>query len=128
MIPQLASAGAAIGTLVAEGVVWIVQFIALRKEVIPAYRNVRYGAVILATFVGANTCTYIHLCVVAKFRYILNILYPFLDKSRTDTAENIVKEETFGSPGLFENRSEHKNGKHIKENVAESCMILICAM
>ena len=32
---------------------------------------------------------------MAKFRYILNILYPFLDKSRTDTAENIVKEETF---------------------------------
>ena len=62
-----------------------------------------------------NTCTYIHLCVVAKLRYILNILHSFLDKSRTDTAENIVKEETFGSPGLFENRSEHKNGKHIKE-------------
>lgn len=61
LIPQLASAGAAIGTLVAEGVVWIVQFIALRKEVIPAYRNVRYGAVILATFVGVVSSSWVKM-------------------------------------------------------------------
>ncbi len=60
--------------------------------------------------------------MLAKFYHILDILYSFLDKSRTDTAENIVEEETFGSPGLFENRSEHENSKHIKENVAESAV------
>ena len=60
--------------------------------------------------------------MLAKFYHILNILHSFLDKSRTDTTENIVEEKTFGSPGLFENRSEHENCKHIKENVAESAV------
>ena len=67
LIPQLASAGAAIGTLVAEGVVWIVQFIALRKEVIPAYRNVRYGAVILATFVGVVSSSWVKMLGMGNF-------------------------------------------------------------
>ena len=60
--------------------------------------------------------------MLAKLRYILNILHSFLDKSRTDTADNIVKEETLRSPGLNEKRSEHKNGKHIEKNVAEPAM------
>ena len=60
--------------------------------------------------------------MLAQFRYVLNILNPFLNESCTDTAKDIVKQETFGAPGLFENRSEHKNGKHIKENVAESAV------
>ena len=67
LIPQLASAGAAIGTLVAEGVVWIVQFIALRKEVIPAYRNVRYGAVILATVVGVVSSSWVKMLGMGNF-------------------------------------------------------------
>ena len=36
--------------------------------------------------------------------------------------KDIVKQETFGTPGLFENRSEHENGKHIKKYMAEPAM------
>lgn len=42
LIPQMASAGAAIGTLVAECVVWLVQYYVLRNRVTKAYRNIQY--------------------------------------------------------------------------------------
>jgi len=53
LIPKYASAGAAIGTLVAEIVVWIVQYIYLRKQIKDAYKNIRYGVLILALFLGS---------------------------------------------------------------------------
>lgn len=52
LIPQMASTGAAIGTLAAEISVFIVQYIALKKLVKEAYRQVHYiaiGASILAS-------------------------------------------------------------------------------
>ena len=52
LIPRMASAGAAIGTLVAEIVVWIVQFIALRVDVTEAYRRIRYGKILFAIVLG----------------------------------------------------------------------------
>ena len=48
LIPRMASSGAAIGTLAAEAVVLIVQYVALRKEVISAYKQVKYGTILLA--------------------------------------------------------------------------------
>ena len=50
LIPKYASVGAAIGTLVAEIAVWIVQYIYLRKQIKDAYKNVRYGVLVLALF------------------------------------------------------------------------------
>ncbi len=52
LIPRMASAGAAIGTLAAEMIVWIVQYIALRDVVGDAYRSIRYGAVLLGLFLS----------------------------------------------------------------------------
>lgn len=52
LIPRMASAGAAIGTLAAEMIVWIVQFAALRKMVLPAYREVSYGKVAVGVLTG----------------------------------------------------------------------------
>lgn len=52
LIPRMASAGAAIGTLVAEIVVWIVQFIALRVDVTKAYRRIRYDKILFAIALG----------------------------------------------------------------------------
>ena len=52
LIPKMASAGAAIGTLVAEIVVWIVQYIALRDIVRPAYRKVPFFKVITGMVLG----------------------------------------------------------------------------
>ena len=71
LIPRLASAGAAIGTLVAEGVVWIVQFAALRKEVTPAYRNVHYGKVVLSTVVGMVSSGWVKTLGMGNFATLL---------------------------------------------------------
>lgn len=53
LIPSMASSGAAIGTLAAEAAVFLVQFVALRKSVIDAYKKVRYLPIIAALIVGA---------------------------------------------------------------------------
>lgn len=53
LIPHMASAGAAIGTLTAELVVWIVQFVALKDKVLEAYQKVRYLPVLVAVGVSA---------------------------------------------------------------------------
>ena len=42
LIPKMASAGAAIGTLAAEMVVLIIQYAALRNEVAPSFKTVQY--------------------------------------------------------------------------------------
>ena len=52
-IPRMASVGAAIGTLVAEGVVWLVQYYILKKRVTIAYRNIQYGKISIAVIFGA---------------------------------------------------------------------------
>lgn len=53
LIPRYAAAGAAFGTLMAEIAVFIVQIIALRKEVIPAYKSVHYLRILLGLIVGS---------------------------------------------------------------------------
>lgn len=53
LIPVVASVGSAIGLLVAEFSVWTVQFFALRKTVIDAYKQVHYVQLIFAIVVGS---------------------------------------------------------------------------
>lgn len=53
LIPSMSSAGAAIGTLVAEVAVFIVQYVALRGSVRDMFLDMRYGALILATALGS---------------------------------------------------------------------------
>lgn len=48
LIPRWASAGAAIGTLVAEIIVWIVQYCTLRKDVKSAYLTIDYKTILWA--------------------------------------------------------------------------------
>lgn len=52
-IPFMGAAGAAIGTLVAEAVVWIVQFIYLKNDVMNIFKSVRYGLIIVATVIAS---------------------------------------------------------------------------
>lgn len=54
LIPHMASAGAAIGTLVAEMAVWCVQYAALRTDVAEAYRSIKIYAILLALAVGTG--------------------------------------------------------------------------
>ncbi len=53
LIPTMASAGAAIGTLVAEVAVFLVQYVALRSSVREMFIDMRYGALLLATVLGS---------------------------------------------------------------------------
>ena len=53
LIPSMASAGAAIGTLVAEAVVTVWQYVALRDTVADAYKRVRYIPIILGIVLGS---------------------------------------------------------------------------
>lgn len=48
LIPRMASAGAAIGTLVAEIIVWAVQFYALREIVVNIYKKINYLRILVA--------------------------------------------------------------------------------
>lgn len=52
LIPKYAAAGAAFGTVMAEIAVFIVQIIALRKELLPAYRDIHYFRILGALAVG----------------------------------------------------------------------------
>lgn len=52
LIPKMASAGAAIGTLVAEVVVWVFQVLVLRNHVKEAYLQVDYWKIVIALVAG----------------------------------------------------------------------------
>jgi len=67
LIPQMASAGAAIGTLVAEIVVWIVQFITLRKEVASAYKQIRYTSIFIALLLSSVVSVRIKTLDIGNF-------------------------------------------------------------
>ncbi len=53
LIPKYASSGAAVGTLAAECVVFIVQYMALRDEVRESFRSVRYIKLLVALALGS---------------------------------------------------------------------------
>lgn len=53
LIPSLASAGAAIGTLAAEAIVTVWQFVALRDMVSDAYRQIKYFPIIAGVILGS---------------------------------------------------------------------------
>lgn len=61
LIPRCASVGAAIGTVAAEIVVWIVQFGTLKQDVIPAYKRVRYPQMLLALLVGCAASVWVKM-------------------------------------------------------------------
>ena len=67
LIPKFNSAGAAIGTLAAEGAVFVVQYVALRNEVIDAYRQVRYGSIVIAIFFSGLLSMLVNKLSVGNF-------------------------------------------------------------
>lgn len=61
LIPEFKSSGAAIGTLVAEMVVFIYQYMALRKEVGYAFRNISYIKIFIGMLFAAASCFWVKL-------------------------------------------------------------------
>ena len=59
LIPKYASVGAAIGTLVAEAVVLIVQFYALKEKVKDAFIQIPYLKIICAALIGSGAALWV---------------------------------------------------------------------
>lgn len=71
LIPQYAAAGAAVGTLIAEFVVWIVQMCALRNVTRNLYKNVRFGTIGLALVLAIAASVWVKMFNLGTFISLL---------------------------------------------------------
>ena len=67
LIPVLGPSGAAAGTTVAEFVVLLVQFVVLRREVLPAFRRIQYGKLLLALAAGTAASLWVAWLALGSF-------------------------------------------------------------
>lgn len=74
LIPEYASAGAAIGTLIAEIMVFLVQFFALRKDVSESFRKIPYKKIMFSILLGCFASFWL-------FNFTLNNLFMLLISS-----------------------------------------------
>lgn len=68
-IPSFASSGAAIGTLIAEFVVLLVEYKAVREEVVEAIKRVKFFPIIISSFIGLTACLWVKkldICNIIK--------------------------------------------------------------
>ncbi|WP_313151760.1 flippase [Lacrimispora sp.] len=78
LIPRMASCGAAIGTLIAEMVVWIVQYMALRNVVGEIYKSLRYAPIIIALVLGSISSLWVKsLPLIDFFKLVITSLLFF---------------------------------------------------
>lgn len=71
LIPYYAAAGAAIGTLVAEFAVLVVQYSALKDEVSETFKKIHYGQIIFATFLGFVVSFWVKFLGLGNFLTLL---------------------------------------------------------
>lgn len=71
LIPIMASSGAAIGTLVAEMVVWMVQYIALKEDVKETYVKIRYLPIVIGLAISALFSMPVKLLGLSSFFTLL---------------------------------------------------------
>lgn len=67
LIPRFASSGAAAGTLAAEITVWVIQLMALKGDVKPAYRQVKYILVVRALAAASAGALWIKMLRFGSF-------------------------------------------------------------
>ena len=71
LIPKYASMGAAIGTLMAEFVVLIVQYMSLRSEISNAFKQIHYIKIIIATLLGTVMSLWVKTLDIGNFMTLL---------------------------------------------------------
>ena len=71
LIPDMASTGAAIGTLAAEIIVFVVQFIAIRNDYGESFKKVRYMHIVIALLLGSFASLWVKLLQVGNFLILL---------------------------------------------------------
>ena len=67
LIPRFASSGAAIGTLLAEAVVFVVQFIFLKEMVIKALKKISYQKIMVAVILAITVSGWVNLMSWGSF-------------------------------------------------------------
>ena len=67
LIPRFASAGAALGTLVAEFVVLVVQYIALKDDVAETLKQIHYGRITIALVLGTVASLWVKMLGLGSF-------------------------------------------------------------
>ncbi|MCI8466472.1 MAG: flippase [Lachnospiraceae bacterium] len=77
-IPSMASAGAALGTLIAELVVLLIQLFMLRDRIRQFIESLQLGKIIMAVFVGSLACIWVkHLQLSSFFALLVSALLFF---------------------------------------------------
>ncbi|MDY2628711.1 MAG: flippase [Lachnospiraceae bacterium] len=71
LIPGFTSAGAAVGTLVAEFVVLAVQYYALRNEIVDVFKQIHYFRIITALFLGSAASLWVKMLGMGSFLTLL---------------------------------------------------------
>ena len=71
LIPSLKATGAAIGTVVAEGIVLVVQYIVLRDELENVMKQIHYGRIIIASILGTGASLWLVLLNLGNFLTLL---------------------------------------------------------
>lgn len=71
LIPKYAAIGAAIGTLGAEAVVLMVQYIALRSDLEEAFRSIHYGRMIIAILLSCTVSIWVKWIHLGSFFTLL---------------------------------------------------------
>lgn len=71
LIPKYASSGAAIGTLIAEIVVFLVQYWALRGEMAKALRSISYGKIALASIFSCAASVWVKMLHMGSFASLM---------------------------------------------------------
>ena len=67
LIPKFASSGAAIGTLVAEFAVLLIQYVALRNEVTDTFKQVHYFRILIAIMFGSMASLWVKTLAFGNF-------------------------------------------------------------
>lgn len=71
LIPRFASTGAAIGTLIAEFIVFVVQYIYLREKIVEIFRQINYVRILVALFFGSVASLWVKIMGLGSFLTLL---------------------------------------------------------
>lgn len=95
LIPGLASSGAAIGTLVAEAVVLIVQYFSVRKQIPDLFQSVKYYKIVIAIILasaGSFWVSFLNLHIFITLLLSATLFFAIYGVSLILMKETLVKE------------------------------------
>lgn len=98
LIPFMQASGAAIGTLIAETVVFIVQFIVLKGSITTAFKKIKYWKIMLSILIGLLAslwCIYLNLgnfitLIISAFLFFLDLYSGYVHHERKACSGDII--------------------------------------